>query len=281
MRLQIDRMLAVTKPVAVCLGFAWSSGIGAIAQVPIEIPPKASGMSTNAPAPYETSPTLDTLSEGNGVRNPNRSLEQVAAAPERQAGMTQLPQSSLGSAAAARSARMPKLPSMMEMTGPNAIDAAWLKKSEAFSAFAKDSMQAPLLEASRSADVVTESPSPHSEGSIADPELCPSNEFGTIFTWTAPNFYSRPLYFEQVNMERYESKCPPWSRPVVSYAAFLGTIPIVPYKMGGARVHERAYTLGHWRPGDPTPHQIHWGPRTTRGALYQGAATTGLIFFLP
>lgn len=281
MRHQIDRMLAVTQPVAVWLGFAWSCGIGAMAQVPIEMPPQSSGARPSAPSPSGTSPTLDTLADRNGAHDPSRSLEHMVATPRHQAAMTQPPQSTLGSAAAARSAKMPKLPSMMEMTGPNAIDAAWLKKSEAFSAFAKDSMQAPLLEASRSADVVTESPPTTMDGSIADPEFCPPVEYGTIFTWTAPNFYSRPLYFEQVNMERYESKCPPWSRPVVSYAAFLGTIPIVPYKMGGARIHDRAYTLGHWRPGDPTPHQIHWGPKTTRGALYQGVATTGLIFFLP
>lgn len=103
----------------------------------------------------------------------------------------------------------------------------------------------------------------------------------TVFTWTAPNFYSRPLYFEQVNFERYEGKTPQWARPFISYGDFLATIPILPYKMGGERIHERMYTLGHWRPGDPTPHQIHWGRHTTRGAIYQGAATTGLIFALP
>lgn len=182
----------------------------------------------------------------------------------------------------ARSAKLPKLPSLAEMTGPNAVDANWLKKSEVYSSYTKDSQFGPPLEGLRAADLAAGSMSQSTDPSLLeDGDVCLPATQGIIFTWAAPNFYTRPLYFEQVNFERYDTKVYPWARPVVSYAAFLGTIPILPYKMGGARVHEKVYTLGHWRPGDPTPHQIHWGPKTWRGAVYQGAATTGLIFFLP
>lgn len=168
------------------------------------------------------------------------------------------------------------------MTGPNAVDANWLKKSEVYSSYTKDSQFGPPLEGLRAADLAAGSMSQSTDPSLLeDGDVCLPATQGIIFTWAAPNFYTRPLYFEQVNFERYDTKVYPWARPVVSYAAFLGTIPILPYKMGGARVHEKVYTLGHWRPGDPTPHQIHWGPKTWRGAVYQGAATTGLIFFLP
>lgn len=104
---------------------------------------------------------------------------------------------------------------------------------------------------------------------------------GSTYTWAAPNFYSQPLYFEQVNLERYDAKISPCLQPVVSYAQFLGTIPVLPYKVGGQPIHSRAYTLGHWRPGNSTPRQIHWGPCTTRGLLYQGVAVTGAVFFFP
>ena len=55
----------------------------------------------------------------------------------------------------------------------------------------------------------------------------------SVYTWAAPNFYSQPLYFEQVNLERYDSKIASCLQPAVSYAQFLGTIPVLPYKIGG------------------------------------------------
>ncbi len=181
----------------------------------------------------------------------------------------------------ARSARLPKLPSLIEMTGANQVDAAWIKKSEAYSAYSARSVVI-SPQADRSfAEVAGIAGDPSSAASGTLENYVYDGTPDTVFTWTAPNFFSRPLYFEQVNFERYEGKTPQWARPFISYGDFLGTIPVLPYKMGGARIHERMYTLGHWRPGDPTPHQIHWGRHTTRGAIYQGAATTGLIFALP
>lgn len=182
---------------------------------------------------------------------------------------------------AARSARLPKLPSLIEMTGASQVDSTWIKKSEAYSAYSTRSIMI-SPQADRSfAEVAGMAGDPSSTSSGSLENYVYDGTPDTVFTWTAPNFYSRPLYFEQVNFERYEGKTPQWARPFISYGDFLGTIPVLPYKMGGARIHERMYTLGHWRPGDPTPHQIHWGRHTTRGAIYQGAATTGLILALP
>ena len=75
------------------------------------------------------------------------------------------------------------------------------------------------------------------------------NQFwsGRVYTWTAPNFYSQPLYFQQAKMEIYDSSISPCLRPVVSYAEFLGTIPILPYKFVVQPSHSRAYTLGQGR----------------------------------
>jgi hypothetical protein len=100
-------------------------------------------------------------------------------------------------------------------------------------------------------------------------------------TWATPNFYSHPLYFEQVNLERYHTQLPPCAVPLVSYAHFLGSVSALPYQAGYKHPTERSYSLGHWRPGDPVPTQIHWTPLTRRGLLYQGAATSGALLLLP
>jgi hypothetical protein len=218
----------------------------------------------------------------NEVARSGSSAKSNAGTGPTNAGPAQEPKRSTNPFLDARSAKLPKLPSLAEMTGPNTVDEDWLKKSEVFSSYSRDSQFGPPLEGMRAADLAAGSMSQSTDPSLLEGgDACLAATQGIVFTWAAPNFYTRPLYFEQVNFERYDTKVYPWARPVVSYAAFLGTIPILPYKMGGARVHEKVYTLGHWRPGDPTPHQIHWGPKTWRGAIYQGAATTGLIFFLP
>ncbi len=162
------------------------------------------------------------------------------------------------------STKLPKVPSVASMVSPQTNVEGMFQRSATDSAF--DSSEKSLDYGTRASVVGGEQ------------DLIWA---GSTYTWAAPNFYSQPLYFEQVNLERYDSKIAPCFRPAVSYAHFLGSIPVLPYKIGGQPVHSRAYTLGHWRPGNCTPHQIHWGPCTTRGLLYQGVAVTGSVFFFP
>lgn len=102
-----------------------------------------------------------------------------------------------------------------------------------------------------------------------------------IYCWTAPGFFHNPLYFEQVNLERYGQGTFRSLQPASSAAHFFATIPILPYKIGGQHWCEQNYTLGHYRPGNRNPYQHHYHPFTWRGATYQAAATTGLIFVVP
>lgn len=100
------------------------------------------------------------------------------------------------------------------------------------------------------------------------------------YYWTATAFAHQPLYFEQVNVERYghNAGC---LQPVFSAAHFFGTIPILPYKMGMDHPNECIYTLGHSRPGDCNAwerHELRW---SLCGAIAQGAVTTGLVFLIP
>jgi len=162
------------------------------------------------------------------------------------------------------STKLPKVPSVASMVSPQVNVEGMFRRSATVSAF--DSSEKLMDYGTRS-----------TVGEFVH-DLTWS---GSIYTWAAPNFYSQPLYFEQVNLERYDSKIAPCLQPAVSYAQFLGTIPVIPYKIGGQPIHSRAYSLGHWRPGNCTPHQIHWGPCTTRGLVYQGVAVTGAVFFFP
>ena len=100
------------------------------------------------------------------------------------------------------------------------------------------------------------------------------------FTWTTPGFYHNPLYFEEINLERYGHSAG-WRQPIASGAHFFGTVAFLPYKMGAYPRCETLYTLGHRRPGNCNPHQYQWVPFSWRGILYQGGATVGGAYYLP
>jgi hypothetical protein len=133
---------------------------------------------------------------------------------------------------------------------------------------------------------------PHTKGDLP-PNLAQQNMRGEAphvlqdrpyepwnYYWTATAFAHRPLYFEQVNVERYghNAGC---LQPVFSAAHFFGTIPILPYKIGQDHPNECIYALGHSRPGDCAAwerHDLRWSPA---GVVMQGTAATGLVFLIP
>lgn len=108
-----------------------------------------------------------------------------------------------------------------------------------------------------------------------------SVEFRKSYTWMTPGTFHHPLYFEQVNLERYGTGVHPVLQPAVSAAHFFTTIPILPYKIGSQRPSSTEYSLGHYRPGDCTPHQWHHRPWSWRGAGMQALAVSGLVFAAP
>jgi hypothetical protein len=106
------------------------------------------------------------------------------------------------------------------------------------------------------------------------------------FGWAAPGFFHRPLYFEQVNVERYGhhvccGPCSDCAQSAVSAAHFFATVPLLPYRIGAEPCCERQYTLGHYRPGSCNPHQLHWPRLSERGLAFQAMAVTGLVFLIP
>jgi hypothetical protein len=104
---------------------------------------------------------------------------------------------------------------------------------------------------------------------------------GAVYTWSAPAFYHHPLYFEQVNLERYGQGPHHAIQPLYSAAHFFATIPKLPYHVAAAPPSERVYTLGHHRPGNCAPYQWHRTRFSWKGVIVQGLATAGTAVALP
>lgn len=101
------------------------------------------------------------------------------------------------------------------------------------------------------------------------------------YMWKASGLCHKPLYFEQVQLERYGHSWPPVVQPLLSGAHFFGTLPILPYKMGIATPNECIYTLGYYRPGSCAPYMIEAVPFTWRAAAFEMGAWTGGSFIFP
>jgi len=99
-------------------------------------------------------------------------------------------------------------------------------------------------------------------------------------TWKASGLYHKPLYFEEVALERYGHSAGPLLQPAISTAHFFVNIAIIPYKMGIHPPTECQYALGYYRPGNCAPWVIPPVPLSLRGALFQaGAMGAGIGLF--
>jgi hypothetical protein len=101
--------------------------------------------------------------------------------------------------------------------------------------------------------------------------------------WDAPALAYRPLYFEEVNLERY-GYSPRYLgvvQPAISAGQFFTTVPLLPYKMFAEPAREPVYTLGQYRPGSDVPYQVVVPPLSLSGAGVEAGVVTGLIFAIP
>lgn len=79
------------------------------------------------------------------------------------------------------------------------------------------------------------------------------------FGWEAPAMYYKPVYFEDVNLERYGIHYG-LASPFISFGKFFGCFPFLPYKMLVQPPLECHYTLGFERPNNCVPvHYFGWG----------------------
>jgi hypothetical protein len=113
-------------------------------------------------------------------------------------------------------------------------------------------------------------------------EVFQQRQFSPItYTWTASGLCHKPLYFEDVQLERYGHMAGPWVQPLASGAHFFATIPILPYKMGLEPPNECMYTLGYYRPGNCAPYLFDPLPLSVRGALFEAGGWIGGCFLFP
>jgi len=103
----------------------------------------------------------------------------------------------------------------------------------------------------------------------------------STMTWKASNLCHHPLYFEDVNLERYGHTRGPIVEPFVQSAHFFGNILVLPYKMGVHCPSECQYALGYYRPGNCSPWIKPPVPISARGAIAQAATMTGMFWLIP
>ncbi|MCE9524759.1 MAG: hypothetical protein K8R36_01745 [Planctomycetales bacterium] len=103
----------------------------------------------------------------------------------------------------------------------------------------------------------------------------------STFTWTASALCHKPLYFEEVQLERYGHTAGPIKQPIISGAHFFLNIAALPYKMAINPPRECQYPLGYYRPGDCAPWQIPPIPLSLRGAAAEAGVWVGGIFMIP
>ncbi len=119
------------------------------------------------------------------------------------------------------------------------------------------------------------------ECAVSTETLQPRQWPEVTYHWKASCLSHKPLYFEQVQLERYGHSWGPYVQPIMSGAHFFGTLPILPYKMGIRTPNECVYSLGYYRPGSCAPYMIDPIPFTWRAAFFQGAAVTGISLVIP
>jgi hypothetical protein len=103
----------------------------------------------------------------------------------------------------------------------------------------------------------------------------------TTTTWKASGLCHKPLYFEEIQLERSGHEHGPILQPAISTAHFFKNIAFLPYKMGIHPMNECQYALGHYRPGNCAPWSIEPVPLSLRGLASQAKAVTGTVLAFP
>jgi len=102
-----------------------------------------------------------------------------------------------------------------------------------------------------------------------------------IFTWKASALCHKPLYFEEVALERYGHSFNPLLLPFMSGAHFFATLPLLPYKMSLNPPDECVYALGYYRPGNCAPYLLPAFPLDVKAGLVEAGAIAGAILIFP
>jgi hypothetical protein len=103
----------------------------------------------------------------------------------------------------------------------------------------------------------------------------------STFCWHASALCHKPLYFEEVQLERYGHTAGPIRQPFISGAHFFINLAGLPYNMAIHPPTECQYALGYYRPGSCAPWMIPPIPLSLRGAAAEVGAALGFAYLVP
>ena len=101
------------------------------------------------------------------------------------------------------------------------------------------------------------------------------------FRWEASNISYHPLYFQDVQLERYGHDHHELIQPIYSIGKFSGQLLGLPYQWVLHNPDEDVYPLGYYQPGDCVPRLRHKIPLNGEAALVTAGVYTGLFFLIP
>jgi hypothetical protein len=107
------------------------------------------------------------------------------------------------------------------------------------------------------------------------------NWLASTFTYHASGLCHKPLYFEDVQLERYGHTAGPFRQPMLSAAHFVISGLALPYNMAINPPTECQYALGYYRPGSCAPWMIQPIPLSLRGAAAEIGAALGMVYLIP
>lgn len=99
--------------------------------------------------------------------------------------------------------------------------------------------------------------------------------------WTASALCHKPLYFENVQLERYGHTHGPVMQPLWSTGHFFVSLVTLPYHSAIHPANECVYALGYYRPGDCAPWLKDPIPFSLHGAARQAGAVVGAAAIIP
>ena len=121
-----------------------------------------------------------------------------------------------------------------------------------------------------------------SECTISTSSFTGRNWIPQTVTWKASNLCHKPLFFENIQLERYGHSHGPFTQPIHSAVHFFTSLALVPYNSGITPANECQYALGFYRPGNCAPWLREPFPISLAGAQNQAAAVTaGAFLFFP
>ncbi|MEM9413424.1 MAG: hypothetical protein AAGA30_20115, partial [Planctomycetota bacterium] len=98
--------------------------------------------------------------------------------------------------------------------------------------------------------------------------------------WKSPGICFRPLYFEDVNLERFGAR-KPFFQPGISAVHFFGSVVSLPYHAGLDAPWDCQFVAAYGRPGNRYCYQRERPVWSLKGGTLQALLATGVIFGLP